>query len=136
MDNTIADELNQENMNEFDLDIFMAIAKIRSDGKIPYSESIFKRILTLLDDEIITNKKRSGDDSLYYAEKTLRLLASKSLDNAPTSQDTPIIIRNTGGTKTDDGNLTDLTSQTSQKTPLFDSNGSKDGDRNLIVLTA
>ena len=93
----------------------MAIAKIRSDGKIPYSESILKRILTLLDDEIITNKKRSGDDSLYYAEKTLRLLASKSLDNAPTSQDTPIIIRNTGGTKTGDGNLTDLTSQTSQK---------------------
>ena len=66
MDNTIADELNQENMNEFDLDIFMAIVKIRSDGKRPYSESIFKRILTLLDDEIIANKKRSGDDSLYY----------------------------------------------------------------------
>ena len=27
MDKTVVDELNQENMNEFDLDIFMAIAK-------------------------------------------------------------------------------------------------------------
>ena len=65
----------------------MAIAKIRIDGKRPYSDSIFKYInsinkyenfalnftndciLTLLDDEIITNKKRSGEDSLYLAEK-------------------------------------------------------------------
>ena len=56
-------------MNESDLNIFMAIPKIRSDGKRPYSESTFKyinsiskyenvtlnftndRILTLLDDE-------------------------------------------------------------------------------------
>ena len=44
MDSTVAEELNQENMNEFDLDIFMAIVKIRSDGKRPYSESIFKYI--------------------------------------------------------------------------------------------
>ena len=75
MDNTVAEELNQENMNEFDLDIFVAIAKIRSDGKRPYSESIFKyinsikkyenvtlsstndRILTLRDDKIITVKR-------------------------------------------------------------------------------
>ena len=58
------------------------------------------------------------------------------MDNAPASQDTPIIIRNTGGTKTDNENLTDLTSQISQNTPLFDSNGSEDDDRNLTVLTA
>ena len=75
-------------MNEFDLDVFVAIAKIRSDGKGPYSEFIFKYInstnkyenvilnftndgiLTLLDDEIITNKKRSGEDSLNLTEKT------------------------------------------------------------------
>ena len=40
----MADKLNQENMNEFDLDIFMAVAKFRSDGKGPYSESILKYI--------------------------------------------------------------------------------------------
>ena len=78
MDNTVADEPNPENKNDFDLDIYLAIAKIRSDGKRPYSESIFKyinsvkkyksvtvnftndRILTLLDDEIITNKVWQG----------------------------------------------------------------------------
>ena len=31
----IAEELNPENMNEFDLDIFMAITKFKSDGKRP-----------------------------------------------------------------------------------------------------
>ena len=80
MDNTVAETLNQENMNKFDLEIFMAIAKIRSDGKRPYSESIFKyinsikkyenvtlnftndHILTLLYDKIIINKKRCGED--------------------------------------------------------------------------
>ena len=68
----------------------MAVAKIRSDGKRPYWESIFKcinsinkyesvtlnftndSILTLLDDEIITNKRTSGKDSLYLTEKTLQ----------------------------------------------------------------
>ena len=44
MDSTVAEELNQENMNDFDLDIFMAIVKIRSDGKRPHSEYIFKYI--------------------------------------------------------------------------------------------
>lgn len=44
MDNTVADKLNQENMNQFDQDIFMAVAKFRSDGKGPYSESILKYI--------------------------------------------------------------------------------------------
>ena len=101
----------------------MAIAKIRSDGKRRCSESVFKYInsinkyenvtlnftndciLTLLDDEIITNKRRSGEDSLYLTEKTLRLLASKLMDPTSTSQDTPVISRNTGGTKTDDRNL-------------------------------
>ena len=79
-------------MNEFDLDVFVAIAKIRSDGKGPYSEFIFKYInstnkyenvilnftnegiLTLLDDELITYKKRSGEDSLNLTEKTWILL--------------------------------------------------------------
>ena len=102
----------------------MAIANIGSDGKRPYLESIFKyinsinkyenvtlnftndRILTLLDDEIITNKKWPGEDSLYLTEKTLRLLASKTMDPTPTYQDTSIISRNTGGTKTDDRKLT------------------------------
>ena len=58
------------------------------------------------------------------------------MDPTPTSQDTPIISRNTEGIKTGDGNLTDLTFQTFQNTPLFDSNGTKDDDRNLTVLTA
>ena len=44
MDNIVAEELNQEKMNEFDPDIFMSIAKIRGDGKRPYSESMFKYI--------------------------------------------------------------------------------------------
>ena len=105
----------------------MAFAKISSDGKRPYLKSIFKhincinkyesvtlnfindRVLTLLDDEIITDRKRSGEESLYLTEKTLRLLASGSMDPIPTSKDTPIISRNTEGNKTDDGNLTDLT---------------------------
>ena len=54
------------------------------------------------------------------------------MDLTPTSQDTLIISRNTGGTKTDDGNLSDLTFQIS----LFESSSSKDEDRNLTVLTA
>ena len=104
-------------MNEFDLDKFMAIAKIRGDGKRPYSASIFKyinsinkyeivtlnltsdRILTWLDDETITNKKRPSEDSLYLTEKTSISLASKSMDPTPTSEDTPIISRNTRSTK-------------------------------------
>ena len=153
MDNTLTDELNQENINEFDLDTFMAIAKIRRDGKIPYSEFMFKyinsikksenftsnfpndRILTLLDGEIIANKKRSGEDSLYRATKTLGLRISKSMDPIPNFQNTSIMSRNTGGTKTDDGNLADLTFQAFQDTPLFDSNGSKNDDTNLTVLT-
>ena len=153
MDNKVAEELNQESMNEFDLDIFMAIEKIRCDGKRPYSESIFKyinsiykyenvtlnytndRILTLLDDEIIINKNRSGEDSLYLTEQTFRLLANKLMDPTPTSQDIPIISRNLGGTKTDDGNLTDLFFSTSQNTPNFDLNGSKD-DNNLFLRTS
>ena len=53
------------------------------------------------------------------------------MDPAPTSQDTPTITINTGGTKTDEGNLNELTFQTSQNTPLFDSNGSKVDNRNL-----
>ena len=154
MDNTVAGELNKENVNEFELDIFMAIVKIRSDEKRPYLESIFiyissinkyenftlnfrnDRILILLDDEMIIDKKRSGRDSLYLTEKTLRLLASKSMDPTPTSQDTSIIVRNLRRTKTDDGNLTDLTFPTSQNTPFFDLNGIKDDDKNLTVLTA
>ena len=44
MDIIIAEELNQENMDEFDLDIFAAIAKVRNHGKRPYSKSIFKYI--------------------------------------------------------------------------------------------
>ena len=69
----------------------MAIAKIRGDGKRPYSKSIFEyinsinkyenvtlnftndRILTLLDDEIITNRKRSGENSFYLTEKTYKI---------------------------------------------------------------
>ena len=58
------------------------------------------------------------------------------MDPTPASQDTPFINRNTGRIKTDDGNLTDLTFQTSQNTSLFDSNGNKDDNRNFIVLTA
>ena len=137
MDNTIAGELNKENVNEFELDIFMAIVKIRSDEKRRYLESIFiyissinkyenftlnfrnDRILILLDDEMIIDKKRSGRDYLYLTEKTLRLLASKLMDPTPTSQDTSIIVRNLRRTKTDDGNLTDLTFPTSQNTPFF-----------------
>ena len=44
MDIIIAEELNQENMDEFDLDIFAAIAKVRNHGTRPYSKSIFKYI--------------------------------------------------------------------------------------------
>ena len=73
--------------------------------------------------------------SLYLTEKTLRLLAIKSMDPTPTLQDTPIISRNPGGTKTGEGNLTDLTFPTSQNTPIFKLNSSKDDDRNLTVLT-
>ena len=40
------------------------------------------------------------------------------MDPTPTFQDTPIISRNTEGTKTGDGNLTDLTFRTFQNTPL------------------
>ena len=58
------------------------------------------------------------------------------MDPTPTFQDTPFISRNTEGTKTGDGNLTDLTFRTFQNTPLFDTNGTKDDDRNLTVLTA
>ena len=58
------------------------------------------------------------------------------MDPTSTSQDTPISSRNTGGTKTDDRNLTDLTFPTSQNAPVFDSNRSKDGDRNSTVSTA
>ena len=153
MDNTVAETLNQENMNKFDLEIFIAIAKIRSDGKRPYSESIFKyinsikkyenvtlnftndHILTLLYDKIIINKNKAGEDSLHLTEKTLKLLASKLMDPTPTLQDTPIISRNPGGTKTGEGNLTDLTFPTFQNTPIFKLNSSKDDDRNLTVLT-
>ena len=153
MDNTVAEKLNQENMNEFDLEIFMAIAKIRRDGKRRYSESIFKyinsikkyenvtlnftndHILTLLYDKIIIKKNKAGEDSLHLTEKTLKLLASKLMDPTLTLQDTPMISRNPGGTKTDDGNLTDLTFPTSQNTPIFKLNSSKDDDRNLTVLT-
>ena len=137
MDDTVAEELSQENMNEFNLDIFMTIAKIRSDGKGSYLESIFKyinsinkyenatlnftndRILTLLDDETIINKKRSGENSLYLTEKTLRLLASKLMNPNPTAHDTPAISRNPGGIKNENRNLTDLTFPTSQNTPVF-----------------
>ena len=52
------------------------------------------------------------------------------MDPTPTSQDTPIISRNPGGTKTDNRILTDLTFPT-QNTPIFDLNGSKDDNRNL-----
>ena len=58
------------------------------------------------------------------------------MDPTRTSQDTPIISRIKEDTKTDDVNVTDLTFQTSQNTPLFDSNGSRDDGRNLTVLTA
>ena len=44
------------------------------------------------------------------------------MDPTPTSQNTPIISRNPGGTKSDNGNLTDLTFPSSQKTPIFDLN--------------
>ena len=57
------------------------------------------------------------------------------MDPIPNFQNTPIMSRNTGGTKTDDGNLADLTFQAFQDTPLFDSNGSKNDDTNLTVLT-
>ena len=57
------------------------------------------------------------------------------MDPTLTLQDTPMISRNPGGTKTDDGNLTDLTFPTSQSTPIFKLNSSKDDDRNLTVLT-
>ena len=74
MNNIVAEELKQGNMNEFDLNIFIAFAKIRSDGKRPLSESIFKYLksinkygnvtlnftnncsLTLIDDEIIITR--------------------------------------------------------------------------------
>ena len=59
------------------------------------------------------------------------------MDPTPTSQEKPpIISRNPGGSKTDDGNLTNLTIPTSQNTPVFNSNGSKDDDRNSTALTA
>ena len=103
MNTTFAEELNQENMNEFELDMFTAIAKVNNDGKRTYSKSIFKyiksiikyenvtlnfrndHIFALLDDEIIINKKRSGEDFLYLTQKPLRLLASKLMDSSPTS---------------------------------------------------
>ena len=40
----VAEKLNQEKISEFDLDTFMAIAKIRSDEQRSYSESMFKYI--------------------------------------------------------------------------------------------
>ena len=52
MDND--EELNQENMSEFDLDIFMANAKIRSDRKRPYSKSIVKYISSINKYENVT----------------------------------------------------------------------------------
>ena len=58
------------------------------------------------------------------------------MDPTPTSQDTPIISRNPGDIKRDNGNLTDLTFPISQNSPIFDLNGSKDDNRNLNVLTA
>ena len=57
------------------------------------------------------------------------------MDPTLTSQDTSIISKNPGGTKTDNGKLPDLTFPTSQNTPIFHLNGSKDDDRNLNVLT-
>ena len=54
MDNTVVDELNQENMNEFDLDIFMALAKIRIDGKRPCSKSVFRYINSINKYENVT----------------------------------------------------------------------------------
>ena len=146
---TVAEEVIKENMNEFELNIWQ-LRKSEMVDKA-YSESIFRyinsiskygnitlhftndRILTLLDDEIITNEKRSGQDSLYLTDKEFKLPTSKSMDPTPTSQDTHIISRNTRGTKTDDGILTDLTFPTSQNTPVFDTNGSKDDDGNLTV---
>ena len=41
-------------MNESDLNIFMAIPKIRSDGKRPYSESTFKYINSISKYENVT----------------------------------------------------------------------------------
>ena len=91
MGDTVAEEMIRENLNEFDLKIFLAIAKIRNDRKRPYSESIFKyinsinkyenvtlnftndHILTLLDDEIITNKKRSGGNHLYLTDENFEV---------------------------------------------------------------
>ena len=35
MNSTVAEELNHKNTNEYDQNIFMEIAKIRSDGKRP-----------------------------------------------------------------------------------------------------
>ena len=52
------------------------------------------------------------------------------MDPTPTSQDTLIISRNPGGTKTDNRTLTDLIFPI-QNTPIFDLNGSKDDNRNL-----
>ena len=54
MDIIIAEELNQENMNEFDLDIFMAIARIRIDGKRPCSKSVFRYINSINKYENVT----------------------------------------------------------------------------------
>ena len=90
----------------------------------------------LLDDEIFTDKKRCGKDYLYLPGETLRLLAQVNRWILLQLPKTLIISRNSGGTKTDNRNLTDLTFSTSQNTSLFNSNGSKDDNRNLTVLTA
>ena len=84
----------------------MAIAKIRNDGKIPYSESIFRyinsinnyenvtlnftndRILTLLDVETITNEEVSRGFLVPNRQETFRLLISEVMDPTPTSQET------------------------------------------------
>ena len=104
----------------------MAIAKIRNDGKIPYSESIFRyinsinnyenvtlnftndRILTLPDVETITNEERSAEDSLYLTDKKLLdyLLVRWSILLQLPKKHTHICA-NTRGTKTDNGNLKD-----------------------------
>ena len=67
MDNRVAGELNQESMNEFDLYIFMAIAKIKSDGKRPYSESIFKYINSINKYENLTLNFKN-DNILTFLE--------------------------------------------------------------------
>ena len=90
----------------------------------------------LLDDEIFTDKKRCGKDYLYLPGEVLRLLAQVNRWILLQLPKTLIISRNSGGTKTDNRNLTDLTFSTSQNTSLFNSNGSKDDNRNLTVLTA